>query len=93
MAIFDEEEPVSVDYTEKIKAQVLAIIGSSSRLDHVEVRRHHNDNYRINVWEKPESIKEYAIVMSPRIRASYYLKTSDVGEIVYSNPPLIKIFT
>jgi len=29
--------------------------------------------------------------MSARIRSSYYLKVSDTGEIVRSNPPLTRL--
>ena len=47
-----KEEPVAVpNHTETIKSQVLAKIGKPPRLDHVEVSRHHNGNYRVNIWE------------------------------------------
>ena len=84
-----KEEPVTVvNYTEKIKSQVLARIGKPSRLDHVEVSPHHNGNYRVNIWEQPEPNKNIAVTASLRIRVSYYLKVSNTGEILDSNPPL-----
>jgi hypothetical protein len=89
------EDPVAVpnqpNHTEKIKAQVLAIVGLLPRLDHVEVCRHYNDNYRVNIWEQPKLIEDFAVVISARIRSSYYLKVSDTGEIIRSNPPLTKL--
>jgi hypothetical protein len=87
-----KEEPVAVpNHTEKIKSQVLAKIGKPPRLDHVEVSRHHNGNYRINIWEQPEPNKNIAVTSGARIRSSYYLKVSDTGEIIDSNPPLNKL--
>ena len=87
-----KEEPVAVpNYTEKIKSQVLAKVRKPSRLDHVEVSRHHNGNYRVNIWEEPEPNTNIAVTASPRIRSSYYLKVSDTGEIIDSNPPLNKL--
>ena len=87
-----KEEPVAVaNHTEKIKSQVLAKIGKPPRLDHVEVSRHHNGTYRVNIWEQPEPNKNLAVTIGPRIRSSYYLKVSDAGEIVNSNPPLAKL--
>jgi hypothetical protein len=87
-----KEESVAVpNYTEKIKSQVLARIGKPSRLDHVEVSPHHNGNYRVNIWEQPEPNKTIAVTASLRIRVSYYLKVSDTGEIIASNPPLNKL--
>jgi len=87
-----KEEPVAVpNYTEKIKSQVLAKIGKPPRLDRVEVSRHHNGNYRVNVWEQPEPVKNMAVTAGARIRSSYYLKVSDSGEILDSNPPLTKL--
>ena len=76
------------NHTERIKSQVLAKIGTPPRLDHVEVSRHHNSNYRINIWEQPEPNKTLAVTSGARIRSSYYLKVSDTGEIIDSNPPL-----
>lgn len=87
-----KQEPVAApNYTEKIKSQVLAKIGNPPRLDHVEVSRHHSGNYRVNVWEQPEPNKEIAVTFSARIRWSYYLKVSETGEIIDSNPPLDKL--
>jgi hypothetical protein len=83
------EESVAVpDHTEKIKSQVLAKIGKPPRLDRVEVSRHHNGNYRVNIWEQPEPKKDIAVTSGARIRSSYYLKVSETGEILHSNPPL-----
>ena len=92
MAKVDQEEPVVVNYTDKVKSQVLEIVGLLPRLDHVEVCQHHNGNYRVNIWEKPELVEDFAVVFSARIRLSYYLKVSDTGEIIRSNPPLAKLF-
>ncbi len=87
-----KEEPVVVpNYTEKIKSQVLAKIGKPPRLDRVEVSRHHNGNYRVNIWEQPEQNKNIAVTASPHIRLSYYLKVSGTGEIIDSKPPLNKL--
>ena len=84
------EEPVALpDHTEKIKSQVLATIGRPPRLHRVEVSRHHNRNYRVNIWERPEQIENFA-ASGVHIRSSYYLKVSDTGEIIHSNPPLTK---
>jgi hypothetical protein len=88
----NKEEPVAVpNHIETIKSQVLAKIGKPSRLDHVEVSPHHNGNYRVNIWEQPEPNKNIAVTASLRIRVSYYLKVSDTGEIIDSNPPLNKL--
>ena len=87
-----KEEPVAVpNHTEKIKSQVLAKIGKPPRLDHVEVSRHHGGNYRVNIWEQPEPNKNILITIAACIRASYYLKVSDTGEIIHSIPPLDKL--
>ena len=84
-----KEEPVAVpNHTEKIKSQVLAKIGRPPRLHRVEVCRHHNGNYRVNIWEQPEPNENFAVTIGARIRSSYYLKVSDTGEIIHSNPPL-----
>jgi hypothetical protein len=85
------EQPQEANHTEKIKSQVLAITGKPSRLDHVEVSRHHNGNYRVNLWEQPEPDGNVAVTSAPRIGSSYYLKVSDAGEIIHSNPPLAKL--
>ena len=89
-----KEEPVAVpNHTEKIKSQVLAKIGKPPHLDRVEVSRHHGGNYRVNLWEQPEPNKNIAVTISARIRSSYYLKVSDTGEIIHSNPPLDKLYS
>jgi hypothetical protein len=79
------------NHTEKIKSQVLAKFGNPPRLDRVEVSKHHNGNYRVNIWEQPEPVKNLAVTIAARIRWSYYLKVSDTGEIIDSNPPLAKL--
>ena len=87
-----KEEPVAVpNHTEKIKSQVLAKVGRPPRLHHVEVCRHHNGNYRVNIWEQPETTEDFAVSIGVHIRSSYYLKVSDTGEIIRSNPPLTKL--
>jgi hypothetical protein len=91
-AVTNKEEPVVVpSHTEKIKSQVLAKIGKPSRLDRVEVSRHHGGKYRVNIWEQPEPDKNIAVSIGARIRSSYYLTVSDTGEIIDSNPPLTKL--
>jgi hypothetical protein len=86
------EVPVPVpNHTEKIKSQVLAKIGRPPRLERVEVSQHHNGNYRVNVWQQPEPNKDVVVTIVARIRSSYYLKVSDSGEIIASNPPLTKL--
>ena len=84
------EQPKVPDRTDNIKSQVLARIGRPPRLDRVEVSRHHGGHYRVNIWEKPEPNKDIAVTIAPRILSSYYLKVSDTGEIIDSNPPLTK---
>jgi len=88
-----KNEPATVqqpepNYTEKIKAQVLAKIGKPPRLDRVEVSKHHNGNYRVNIWEQAEPKKNVAVTPSLRIRSSYYLKVSETGEIIDSKAVL-----
>ena len=84
-----KDEPVAVsDHTEKIKSQVLEKVGKPPRLHRVEVCRHHNGNYRVNVWEKREPTGDTAFATAVHIGSSYYLKVSDSGEIINSNPPL-----
>ena len=88
----NNEEPVAVpNHTEKIKSQVLAKIGKPPRLTRVEVSRHHGGHYRVNIWQQPEPDKKLAVTLSPRIGPSYYLKVSDTGEIIDSDPPLNKL--
>ena len=87
------EKPVAEpDHTEKIKSQVLAKIGVPPRLDRVEVSQHHNGNYRVNIWQQPEPNTDMAITSSSRIQYSYYLRVSDTGEILDSNPPMTRLF-
>ncbi len=82
-------EPVAVpNHTGRIKSQVLAKIGKPPRLDRVEVSRHRNGKYRVNIWEQPEPNKNITVTIGPRIRSSYYLTVSDTGEIIDSDPPL-----
>jgi hypothetical protein len=85
------EQPQEPNHTQKIKSQVLAKIGKLPRLDHVAVSWLYDGNYRVNVWQQPEPNKDVAITSTARIRSSYYLKVSDSGEIVGSNPPLTKL--
>jgi hypothetical protein len=87
-----KEEPVAVSsHMDKIKSQVLAKIGRVARLDRVEGSKHHNGNYRVNIWEQPEPKKDMVVTIAARIRSSYYLKVSDTGEVIASNPPLAKL--
>ncbi len=84
-----KDEPASEsDHAEKIKSQILEKTGRPPRLHHVEVCRHHNNNYRVNVWEKLEPTSDSAFSTAVHIGSSYYLKISDSGEITHSNPPL-----
>ena len=92
----NKDEPAPVEqpkpnHTEKINSQVLAKIGKPPRLHRVEVSNHHNGKYRVNIWEQPEPVKNLAVTVSARIRSSYYLKVSDTGEIIDSNPPMAKL--
>ena len=87
-----KDEPEAVpNHTEKIKSQVLAKVGRPPRLHRVEVCRHHNGNYRVNIWEKLEPTGDSAFSTPVHIGSSYYLKVSDSGEIIRCNPPLTKI--
>ncbi len=86
-----EKVVAAPDHTEMIKSQVLAKIGRPPRLDHVEVSRHYNGNYRVNVWAQPELDQSIVATSGARIRSSYYLKVSDTGEILHSNPPLTRL--
>ena len=86
------DDPAALsDYTEKIKSQVLDKIGRPPRLHRVEVCRHHNGNYRVNIWEKLDPLGDFALSQRVHILSSYYLKVSDSGEIMKSNPPLTKL--
>ncbi len=92
----NKEEPATVampepNHTEKIKSQVLAKTGTPPRLHRVEVSKHHNGKYRVNIWEQPELETAFAVTVSARIGRSYYLTVSETGEIIDSNPPMTKI--
>ena len=87
-AMVAQPEP---DHTAIIKSQVLAKIGKLPRLDRVQISKHHNGKYRVNIWETTEPKKNIAVTPSPRIALSYYLTVSDTGEIVNSNPPMTKL--
>jgi hypothetical protein len=88
----NKDEAATVpNHTEKIKSQVLAKIGKPPRLDRLEISRHHNGKYRVNIWQQPEPNKNFAVTIAPRIGLSYYLTVSDTGEIIDSNPPLIQL--
>ncbi|EMI41335.1 hypothetical protein RRSWK_06135 [Rhodopirellula sp. SWK7] len=87
-----KDDPVGQsDHTEKIKSQVLKKIGRPPRLHRVEVCQHHNGNYRVNIWEQLEAQGDFALSTRVHILSSYYLKVSDEGEILNSNPPLTKL--
>ena len=87
-----KDEPVAVpNHTKNIQSQVLEKVGRPPRLDRVEVCRHHDGNYRVNIWEQLEPMGDSALSMRVHIRSSYYLKVSDTGEIIRSNPPLTKL--
>jgi len=79
------------NYTEKIRSQVLAKIGTPPRLHRVEVCKHHNGKYRVNIWEQPEQDKNVSVTVGARIGPSYYLTVSETGEIVNSSPPMTKL--
>lgn len=99
MAKIDQEapkkdQPVALsDHTEKIKSQILEKIGRPPRLHRVEICRHHNGNHRVNIWETLEPVGDFSLSMRVQIRSSYYLKVSDSGEILSSNPPLTKLIS
>ncbi len=94
MAKFDQTAPKKVEpvalpnHTERITSQVLEKVGRPPRLHRVEVCQHHNGNYRVNIWEQLEPTGDTAFSIAVHIRSSYYLKVSDTGEIIHSNPPL-----
>jgi len=88
-AATQKEGPVAEsDHTDKVKTQILEKTGRPPRLHHVEVCRHHNGNHRVNVWENLEPTGDSAFSSRVHIGASYYLKVSESGEIIQSNPPL-----
>jgi hypothetical protein len=89
----NKEEPATVEmpepnHTEKIKSQVLAKVGTPPRLQRVEVSKHYNGKYRVNLWEQPDLKTSFAVTVSSRIGRSYYLTVSETGEIINSNPPM-----
>ena len=87
-----KNEPAAIpNHTEKIKSQVLEKVGRPPRLHRVEVCRHHDGNYRVNIWEQHEPTGDFSYSVCVHIRSSYYLKVSDTGEIIGSNPPLTKL--
>ena len=87
-----KDEPVAEsNHTEKIKSQVLEKVGRPPRLHRVEVCRYHDGNYRVNIWEQLEPMGDSVFSRAVHIRSSYYLKVSDTGEIIRSNPPLTKL--
>ena len=91
-AVPKNDEPVAEpNHTEKIRSQVLEKVGRPPRLDRVEVCRHHDGNYRVNIWGQLEPTGDFAFSMAVHILSSYYLKVSDTGEIIRSNPPLTKL--
>ena len=68
-----KDEVVAVEqskpnHTEKIRVQVLAKIGKPPRLHRVEVSKHRNGNFRVNIWEQPEPIKDIAVTIAARIQ-------------------------
>ena len=85
-----KDEPVAIpNHARKIETQVLEKVGRPPRLHRVEVCRHHDCNYRVNIWVEP--MADSALSLGVHIRSSYYLKVSDTGEILRSNPPLTKL--
>jgi hypothetical protein len=84
-AAAEQSEP---NHTETIKTQLLAKLGKLPRLDHVEISRHHNGKYRVNIWQQREPDENIAVTTGLCIGLSYYLTVSDAGEIIDSNPPL-----
>lgn len=88
----NKDEPVELSvHADKIKSQILEKIGRPPRLHRVEVCKHHNGNYRVNVWETLEPVGDFTLSTRVHILSSYYLKVSDSGEIIGSNPPLAKL--
>ena len=81
------EQSKELDHAEKIRSQVMAKIGIPPRLDRVEICRHHNRKYRVNIWQQFELNKNIAVTPSSRVGLSYYLTVSDTGEILHSDPP------
>jgi len=84
------ESASALDRAQRVKAQILEKTGLPPRLHRVEVCQHHNGNYRVNIWEKLDPTGDTAFSTAVHIGASYYLKVSESGEIMHSNPPLIQ---
>jgi hypothetical protein len=84
------EQRKQPDHTERITSQVLAKIDKPPRFDRVEVCRHHNGKYRVNIWQQFQPDDTVAVMPSSRIVLSYYLTVSGTGEIIKSDPPLSK---
>ncbi len=85
------DQPQQRSQIEKIKSQVLAKIGNLPRLHRVEISRHHNGKYRVNIWQQTEPDKDVLVTTGLRIGLSYYLTVSNTGEIIHSNPPMVKV--
>ena len=91
-AVPERDEPVAEpNHAEKIRSQVLEKVGRPARLYRVEVCQHHNGNYRVNTWENLDPTADSGICRNVHIWSSYYLKVSESGEILHSNPPLAKL--
>ena len=86
-----KDEPAESDHSQTIKSQVLDKVGKPPNMHQLEVCPLHNGNYRVNLWEKLEPVGDFAMSTRVHIQSSYYLKVSDSGEIIHSNPPLTKI--
>lgn len=87
-----KDKPVAIpNHAKKIESQVLDKVGRPPRLHRVEVCRHHDGNYRVNIWEQLEPMGDSALSMGVHIWSSYYLKVSETGKIIRSNPPLTKL--
>jgi ABC-type Zn2+ transport system substrate-binding protein/surface adhesin len=41
-------------------------------IDRCENTKHHNGNYRVNIWEQPKPVKNIVVTIAARIRSSYY---------------------
>ena len=54
-------EPIAMNAVRPFTPWELAKIGKPPRLDRVEVSRHHNGKYRVNIWQQTEPDKNIAI--------------------------------
>ncbi len=86
-----DDSVVPRNRTQQIKIQVLEKVGLPPCLHRVEVCKQHNGNYRVNIWERHEPVGDSDLSDNVHIWSSYYLKVSDAGEIIRSNPPLTKL--